>query len=91
MGGLKLGTAVLALAIVGLPFAATAAELPLGIHSTARSITGACAMSRGSISAIIGIAGAGGGAVPGIPGTGPRSPGSDDSRAWINHGKSQGC
>ena len=31
MGGIKLATAVLALAIVGLPFAATAAELPLGM------------------------------------------------------------
>ena len=32
MGGIRLGTAVLALAIVGLPFAATAAERPLGIQ-----------------------------------------------------------
>ena len=32
MGGIKVGTAVLALAIVGLPCAATATELPRGIH-----------------------------------------------------------
>jgi len=32
MGGIKLGTIVLALAIVGVPFAATATELPVDNH-----------------------------------------------------------
>jgi hypothetical protein len=38
MGGIRLGTAVLALAIVGLPFAATATEQPLGIHKHGPSL-----------------------------------------------------
>jgi hypothetical protein len=33
MGGIRFGTIVLALAIAGAPFTATAAEMPVGVHS----------------------------------------------------------
>jgi hypothetical protein len=79
MGCIKLTTIVLALAIVGLPFAATASELPLAkahkfrtvhhwrVHHAPRVHYGYYYWYRWGWS----------GAAPGIPGTGPRLRGSD--------------
>jgi hypothetical protein len=68
MGCIKLTTIVLALAIVGLPFAATASELPLAkAHKFRRVHYGYYYWYRWGWS----------GAAPGISGTGPRLRGSD--------------
>ena len=47
------------------------------LTNTAQCITGVGTIRRGCTTATTGIAGVGGGAVPGIPGTDPRSRGSE--------------